>query len=149
MVTARLGDPDGHQFKLAKNKKMQKVGNVSMRLTNADTKKNRYTIQLIADDKQVEKKDKNVNEPLQFYVAGARTPYEIVVNQISKDLIVGYLATPKVQHARIAPFHLLRGRGRTYYTPQVPPLSPLSCLFLDTCRLRLNLADELLNLCSR
>ncbi len=91
-----LGDRNYYEFKLAKNKKMEKVGSVSMRLTNADTKKNKYTIQLIADDKQVEKKDKNVNEPLQFYVAGARSPYEIVVNQISKDLIVGYLATPKV-----------------------------------------------------
>jgi predicted nucleic acid-binding Zn-ribbon protein len=90
-----LGDRNYYEFKLAKNKKMEKVGSVSMRLTNADTKKNKYTIQLIADDKQVEKKDKNVNEPLQFYVAGARTPYEIVVNQISKDLIVGYMATPK------------------------------------------------------
>lgn len=90
-----LGDRNYYEFKLAKNKKMEKVGNVSMRLTNADTKKNKYTLQLIADDKQVEKKDKNVNEPLQFYVAGARTPYEIVVNQINKDLIVGYLATPK------------------------------------------------------
>jgi uncharacterized protein YlxW (UPF0749 family) len=91
-----LGDRNYFEFRLARNKQMQKVGDVSMRLTNVDTKKNKYTIQLIADDKQVEKKDKNVNEPLQFYVAGARTPYEIVVNQISKDLIVGYMATPKV-----------------------------------------------------
>jgi len=91
-----LGDRNYYEFRIAKSKKMEKVGSVSMRLTNADTKKNRYTIQLIADDKQVEKKDKNVNEPLQFYVAGVRTPYEIVVNQISKDLIVGYMATPKV-----------------------------------------------------
>jgi chromosome segregation ATPase len=91
-----LGDRNYYEFRIAKNKQMQKVGDVSMRLTNADTKKNKYTIQLIADDKQVEKKDKNINEPLQFYVTGARTPYEIVVNQIGKDLIVGYMATPKV-----------------------------------------------------
>ena len=55
---------------------------------------------MIADDKTVEKKDKNINEPIQFYVAKARIPYEIVVNTVGKDQIVGYLATPKVLAAR-------------------------------------------------
>jgi hypothetical protein len=54
----------------------------------------------MADDKLTEKKDKNINEPLQFYTARARQPYELVVNQVQKDLIVGYLATPKEQNAR-------------------------------------------------
>ena len=54
----------------------------------------------MADDKRVEKKDKNLNEPVQFYVSKARQPYEIVVNEVKKDQIVGYLATPKVQQSR-------------------------------------------------
>ncbi len=95
-----LGDRNYYDFKITKSNQMQKVGDISIRLTNADTKRNRYTIRLIADDKQVEKKDKNVNEPVQFYVTGARAPYEIVVNQISKNQIVGYLATPKVSASR-------------------------------------------------
>ena len=69
-------------------------------LKKADPKKNRYTIELTADDKVVEKKDRTINEPLQFLVAKARQPYEIVVNDIKKDQIVGYLAIPKVQAAR-------------------------------------------------
>ena len=48
------------------------------------------TVQVMADDKLTEKKDKNVNEPIQFYSSKARQPYEIVVNQVQKDLIVGY-----------------------------------------------------------
>ena len=60
----------------------------------------RFTIELLADDKRVEKKDKNLNEPVQFYVSKARQPYEIVVNEVKKDQIVGYLATPKVQTSR-------------------------------------------------
>jgi hypothetical protein len=48
----------------------------------------------------VEKKDKSINEPVQFYVAGNRQPYEIVINQVKKDEIIGYLATPKVNIAR-------------------------------------------------
>src|SRR2546421_4801417 len=62
----------------------------------SDLKKGRYTLEVNADDKIVEKKDKTVNEPLQFYLSRARgIPYEIVVNQVDKDRIVGYLATPK------------------------------------------------------
>jgi len=95
-----LGDRNYYDFNLVKSKQMQKVGDVTMRVTKVDTKKNKYTLELIADDKKVEKKDKNVNEPLQFYVAKARTPYEIVVNEIRKDQIIGYLATPKVLAAR-------------------------------------------------
>ena len=71
-----------------------------MLLKKTDPKKNKYTIELVADDKRVEKKDKNLNEPVQFYVAKARQPYEIVVNEVKKDQIVGYLTTPKVQSAR-------------------------------------------------
>jgi chromosome segregation ATPase len=95
-----LGDRNYFDFKLSKTKQPQRVGDVAIRLTKTDEKKNKFTVIVIADDKTVEKKDKNVNEPIQFYVAKARIPYEIVVNTVSKDQIAGYLATPKVQVAR-------------------------------------------------
>jgi acetolactate synthase small subunit len=95
-----LGDRNYYEFKLNRSKQTQRVGDVAIRLTKVDVKKNRFTIELVADDKKVEKKDKSINEPLQFYVAKARTPYEIVVNEVGKDRIAGYLATPKVQAAR-------------------------------------------------
>jgi len=95
-----LGDRNYFDFNLKKSKQMQRVGDITMRVTKVDTKKNKYTLELIADDKKVEKKDKNINEPLQFYAARARQPYEIVVNEVRKDQIIGYLATPKVQVAR-------------------------------------------------
>jgi len=95
-----LGERNYHEFRLVKSKQFQRVGNVQVQLKKVDTKRNKYTIELIADDKRVEKKDKNTNEPVQFYMAGARTPYEIVVNEVSKDLIAGYLSAPKVIQAR-------------------------------------------------
>ena len=57
-------------------------------------------MEVLADDKKTEKKDKGINEPVQFYVSKARQPYELVVNQVAKDQITGYLATPKEQIAR-------------------------------------------------
>lgn len=95
-----LGERNYFEFRLPKAKQPQRVGDVMLTLKKSDVKKNKFTIELIADDKRVEKKDKSINEPLQFYTSKARQPYEIVINEVGKDLIVGYLATPKVQNAR-------------------------------------------------
>jgi hypothetical protein len=95
-----LGDRNYQEFRISKSKQFQKIGNVQMQLTKSDAKRNRYTLQLIADDKRVEKREKTANEPVQFYMSGARQPYEIVVNEVGKDLIVGYLSAPKVIQAR-------------------------------------------------
>jgi chromosome segregation ATPase len=95
-----LGDRNIYEFTLARNGKMQKVGDIELTLRKADTGRNRFTIDVLADDKRVEKKDRTVNEPVQFYTSKARQPYEIVVNQVQRNQIVGYLATPKVTIAR-------------------------------------------------
>ncbi|MCC6341821.1 MAG: hypothetical protein IT166_06465 [Bryobacterales bacterium] len=95
-----LGERNYFEFKLPKTKTPQKVGDISMQLKKADQKRNRFTLEVWADDKKTEKKDKNINEPVQFYTSKARVPYEIVVNEVKKDLIIGYLATPKVTIAR-------------------------------------------------
>ncbi|MCC6362028.1 MAG: hypothetical protein IT165_00805 [Bryobacterales bacterium] len=95
-----LGERNYFEFKLPKTKSPQKVGDISMQLKKTDQKRNRFTLDVWADDKKTEKKDKNINEPVQFYTSKAKIPYEIVVNEVKKDLIVGYLATPKVTTAR-------------------------------------------------
>ena len=95
-----LGERNYFEFNLGKTKAPQRVGDIMIQLKKTDQKKNKYTIEVTADDKRTEKKDKTVNEPVQFLVAGARQPYEIVVNTVGKDTIVGYLATPKVREPR-------------------------------------------------
>jgi chromosome segregation ATPase len=96
----RLGERNIFDFKLGKTKDRQKVGDVQLLLKKTDPKKNKFTVEVMADDKVTEKKDKNNNEPVQFYTSKARQPYELVVNSVGKDLIVGYLATPKEQATR-------------------------------------------------
>ena len=95
-----LGERNYTEFRLTKEKTPRKVGDVQMRLKAADMKKNRYTIELIADDKLVEKKDKTINEPVQFMLSRATQPFEIVVNEVKKDMIAGYISAPKVQQSR-------------------------------------------------
>ncbi|MEP7355096.1 MAG: hypothetical protein ABI824_17850, partial [Acidobacteriota bacterium] len=93
----RLGERDYIQFTLPKKNGTQKIGDIQMTLKKADPKKNKFTVAVLADDKLVEKKDKGLNEPVQFYTGSSRIPYEVVINKITKDTIVGYLAVPKVK----------------------------------------------------
>ena len=96
----RLGERNYFEFKLGKTKAPQRVGDITLLLKNTDPKKNKYTVDVMADDKLTEKKDKNINEPVQFYTSKARQPYELVINQVQKNVIVGYLSTPKEQSGR-------------------------------------------------
>lgn len=95
-----LGERNYVEFNIAKTKQAQKVGDVLVRLEKADPKHNRYSIELTADDKKVEKKDRTVNEPLQFLTSKSKQPYEIIVNDVKKDQIAGYLSIPKVLNGR-------------------------------------------------
>jgi vacuolar-type H+-ATPase subunit D/Vma8 len=94
-----LGERNYFEFDLEKGAMTKKVGNVTLTLKKSDPKHNRYTIAVLADDKLVEKSNKTINEPVQLYTASSKQPYEIVVNQVKKDGVVGYLATPKVTTA--------------------------------------------------
>lgn len=91
----RRGERDIFEFDLVKSNATQHVGPIQVQLKKVDTKKYKYTMNVIADDKSIEKKDKTVGEPIQFYVIGARQPYEIVVFTLNKDEAKGYLSTPK------------------------------------------------------
>lgn len=93
----KLGERDYYEFTLPKKGGAQKVGDIQLALKKADVKRNKFTLDVMADDKRVEKKDKTINEPVQFFTSGARTPYEVVVNEIRKDQVIGYLSVPKVR----------------------------------------------------
>jgi chromosome segregation ATPase len=94
-VLKHKGDRNYFEFTLAKGEK-KPVSTVSLELKKSDQKKSRFTVVVYADDIKVEKKDKNINEPLQFYTGKDRMLYELVVNSIgSKNQITGYISTPK------------------------------------------------------
>lgn len=96
------GDRNYYEFTLRKNKR-QPVSTVGLELKKADTKHSRYTLNVYADDKKIEKKDRGLNEPVQFYTGKDNYLYELVVNNISKDQVTGYIATPKAAPAPVKP----------------------------------------------
>ena len=95
-----LGERNYYEFALSKTAKTKKVGDLVLTYKKADPKRNRYTVEVAADDKRIEKKDKTANEPVQIFVAGNRQASEIVVNHVNKEEIVGYVSVPKVMVSR-------------------------------------------------
>ena len=91
----RRGERNIFDFDISKSKKPQKVGPILIELKKVDPKKSKYTMDVIADDKTIEKKDKNALEPAQFYTRSTHQLFEIVVFDTGKDKISGYLSTPK------------------------------------------------------
>lgn len=95
-ILKHKGDRNIYEFTLNKStKKPTPVGTISLQLKKVDAKKGRFTLNVVADDRTIEKKDKNLSEPLQFYSGRDRMLYEVVVFSADKNSISGYLSTPK------------------------------------------------------
>jgi chromosome segregation ATPase len=89
------GDRQYYEFTLIKGAKPQAYSTVALQLRKTDPKRGKYTLNVTADDKTIEKKDKNQSEPVQFYTGREHMLYEMVVWTVDKNKITGYLSTPK------------------------------------------------------
>ena len=94
-VLKHRGDRQYYEFTLLKGAKPQAISTVALQLKKTDPKKGKYTLTVNADDKAIEKKDKNQSEPVQFYTGRDHMLYELVVWTVDKNKITGYLSTPK------------------------------------------------------
>ena len=90
----RLGERDYYEF-TATRKSAAHVAGIGLTLTKTSVKRHQYTLALMVDDVQVEKKDRTVNEPVFFYVNGSKRPYELVVNEVKANEVKGYVSAPK------------------------------------------------------
>jgi chromosome segregation ATPase len=89
------GDRQYYEFTLLKGAKSQAFSTVALQLKKTDPKHGKYSLNVTADDKTIEKKDKNQSEPVQFYTGREHMLYELVVWTVDKNKITGYLSTPK------------------------------------------------------
>ena len=94
-VLKHKGDRNYFEFTLMKGAKPQPISTVSLQLKKTDQKKGKFTLNVTSDDKTIEKKDRNVSEPIQFYTGRDHMLYELVVWSVDKDKASGYLSTPK------------------------------------------------------
>jgi len=91
----RMGQRDYFEFTVTRKRGSQKVGSIQVQLKDTNTKKNQFTMNVLADDKSFEKKNRSVNEPIFFYTGGTRAALELVVNKVTKTTASGYLSIPK------------------------------------------------------
>jgi len=97
------GDRNYYEFTLTKGAPAQNVGTIKVGLKKVDPKRSKFTLAVNSDDKSIEKKDKNLDEPIQFYSGKSPALFEIVVNNIGKNQVTGYLSTPKSAPAPFSP----------------------------------------------
>ena len=91
----RLGEREYVEFTIAGKNKPQKVGNLTVELKGINEKRSQYSVAMTAEDRRIEKKNRNMNEPIFFYLSGTKIPEELVINKISKDTVSGYVSIPK------------------------------------------------------
>ena len=96
----RFGERDYTEFTMAVKYTPQKVGDITIELRSTDAKKNQCNMAIVVDDKRTEKRNRTINEPIFFYAHGARQPMEVVINQVEKNKVTGYLSVPKVMEPR-------------------------------------------------
>lgn len=94
-ILKHKGDRNYYEFTLMKGAKPKPVSTVSLQIKKLDQKQGRFTLAVLADDKAILKKDRNISEPVQFYTGRDRLLYELVIWSIDKKNASGYLSTPK------------------------------------------------------
>src|ERR1700685_3040097 len=91
----RMGQRDYYEFSVTRKNGAERVGSIMVERRDVNTKKIQYTINVLADDKSFEKKNRSVNEPIFFYTGGSKAALELVVNKVTKTTASGYLSVPK------------------------------------------------------
>lgn len=91
----RLGERDYTEFTIEGKNKTQKVGGVTVELRSTNPKRNQCNLALVVNDKRTEKRNRTINEPIFFYVHGQHQPTEVVINEVEKNKVVGYLSVPR------------------------------------------------------
>jgi hypothetical protein len=89
------GERNFYEFDIAKKNNFQLVGDVKVGVLKTNPKKKKFDVRIVVDDNSLEKKDRTVNEPVAFLVGRTKLRYELVVNNVDKDRIIGYLSVPK------------------------------------------------------
>ena len=94
-VLRRMGERDYVEFTIAGKNKPQKVGNLTVELKGINEKRSQFSVAMTAEDRRIEKKNRNMNEPIFFYISGTKIPEELVINKLGKDTVSGYVSIPK------------------------------------------------------
>lgn len=94
VALAHRTDRDYFEFQVRKGAR-QRIGSLQVQLLKTNTKHNNFTVNLFFDDKVSQRKDEAIDEPVFFYMEGAPSALELVVNKLGKNVVAGYVSAPK------------------------------------------------------
>jgi len=102
VVLQRKGERRYYEFDLQKTKQFSRAGSMSIKLRKSDVKHQFADLDLLVDDRVVTKKHLNLYEPTMFVIGYGEQPAQVVINNISKDHIRGYVSEPKYGKAELS-----------------------------------------------
>jgi hypothetical protein len=101
VLLQKRGERNYYEFDLNKSKQFARTGPMSVELRKANVKKGYADLQLIVDDHTLQQKHVNLFQPAMFYDPDSPQPMEIVINDITKDHIHGYISAPKYRKSEL------------------------------------------------
>jgi uncharacterized membrane-anchored protein YhcB (DUF1043 family) len=102
LLLQKKGERNYYEFDIAKSKQFQHEGPLGVRLRKADIKHQYADLDLIVEDRTVSQKHVNLYQLMMFHTADSTQPAELVINDISKDHIHGYVSSPKHRQSELA-----------------------------------------------
>lgn len=126
VVLEKKGERNYYEFDLQKSKEFKREGPLSMSLRKANTKKAYADLMLIVDDRNVTQKHVNLYQPVMYYQPDTPQPIEIVIQDITKDHIHGYISASKYHRSDLdamstANNNPTQGNQAANATPQSAP----------------------------
>jgi hypothetical protein len=102
VLLQKKGERNYYEFDLMKSKDFKREGPVSVSLRKANEKHQYADLMLIVEDRNLQQKHVNLYQPVMFYRPDSPQPVEIVINQVSKNHIHGYISAPKYKQSELA-----------------------------------------------
>lgn len=101
VVLQKKGERNYYEFDISKSKQFQREGPFGIRLKKANTKHQYADLELMVDDRNLSQKHVNLYQPVMSYTPDSPQAVEVVINEISKDHIHGYVSAPKYSKSEL------------------------------------------------
>jgi hypothetical protein len=102
VVLEKRGERNYFEFDIDKSKQFTRSGEMGIRLRKANDKHQYADLDLLVDDRNLTQKHVNLYQPVMFYTPDSPQPVELVVNNISKNHIHGYVSISKYRQSELA-----------------------------------------------
>ena len=101
-LSPRKGERNYYEFDIDKSERFQKEGPLGICLKKVNTKHQYANLELMVNDQSLSQKHVNLYEPVMFYRPDSSQPVEMVIDNISKDHIHGYVSVPEARQSELA-----------------------------------------------